>query len=97
MGHGIYCLGFRRFTGEELGRRHSGLLDSNLKMTPEELDDLENRWRLAMQFLERVPAYCEDHRRELGICLGWDSFSNDELERFCVEILREPVRIVDEI
>lgn len=94
--HGIYCLGFRRFTEEELSRRYARLLDSSPNMTPEELADLANRWRVAVQFLEHVFAYCEGHRRESGECAGWDGFSTDELERFCFEVLREPVRIVSE-
>ncbi len=94
--HGIYCLGFRRFTEEELNRRYARLRDSNPKMTPEELADLANRWRVAIQFLQRVSAYCEARRREPGKCAGWDGFSNDELQQFCLQILREPVRVADE-
>ena len=94
--HGIYCLGFRRFTEEELNGRYARLLDSNPEMAPEEIADLANRWRLALQFLERVSAYCDAHRQEPGKCAGWDGFSNEELEQFCFEILREPARVVDE-
>ena len=91
--HGIYCLGFRRFSEDELARRYARLVNDP-GMTPQEVRSLENRWRVALEFLERVSAYCETHRREPSRCVGWDGFPDDELQRFCFEILREPVRIV---
>ncbi len=93
--HGIYCLGFRRFTGEELRRRYDRIQNARPAVTPEELKHLAHRWETARQIIERVPAWCEAHRPGSDACHGWDRFSSEELEQLCSKFLREAVAIME--
>ena len=93
--HGIYCLGFRRFTGEELRRRYDWIQNARPTATSEELEHLAHRWEVSQQVIQRVPAWCEAHWPGSDACRGWDRFSNEELEQLCSEFLQEAVAIME--
>ncbi len=94
--HGIYCLGFRGFTEEELRHRHDSIRNAHPAATPEERECLARRWEIAQQIIQRVPAWCEARRLGAEACRGWDRFSNEELEQLCSEFLQEAVAIMEE-
>lgn len=84
---GIFCRGFRRYTDEELEQRYRWLTRKNPGASRPEIEDLANKWQLGRQLFDEVPLACDAQQREHDTCRGWDEFSNEDLTRFCHEIL----------
>jgi hypothetical protein len=93
---GIFCHGFRQHTDEELRERYDWLLRNKPDMSREELEDLANRWQLARQVVNQVPVSCDAQTIERDTCRGWDTFDDDALARFYLELLGVQVEIVAE-
>lgn len=90
---GIFCRGFRRYTDEELRARYSWLVNRDPSIGRERLEDLADRWQLARQVFDDVPLACDAQQIEHDTCGGWDDFTNEELARFCRELLHEDVTV----
>lgn len=84
---GIYCRGFRRLSDEVFRERHDWLVHRNPSASRAEIEDLANKWQLARQIVDRVPLSCDAQLREHDTCDGWNEFTNQDLERFCREIV----------
>lgn len=90
---GIFCGGFRRYTDEEIRTRYDWLVRKNPSMPREDLEELANRWQLARQIVNNVGCACDAQTMEEDTCRGWTDFSNEELSRFCREILNIDVAV----
>lgn len=90
---GILCHGFRRYSDAELEERYRWLLRSRAGATRAETEKLANRWQLGRQLFDEVPLACDAQRREHDTCHGWDEFTNDDLARFCREILGQEISV----
>ena len=90
---GIYCHGFRRLTDEQFRERYDWLVKRNPKASRQEIEILANRWQLARQIVDRVPISCDAQLKEHDTCDGWNEFTNEEIERFCREILHKNAKI----
>ncbi len=91
---GIFCKGFKRYDDEELRQRYAWLVNRDPEISRHRLEDLADRWQLARQVFDAVPIACDAQQIEHDTCGGWDEFSDDDLVRFCREILHENVIIV---
>ena len=90
---GIYCRGFRRLSDEVFRERHDWLVHRNPGASRAEIEDLANKWQLARQIVDRVPLSCDAQLREHDTCDGWNEFTNQDLERFCREIVGKNAKI----
>lgn len=89
---GIFCMGFRRFDDREFRRRFRDTLGYSTHLERAEMEKLANVWELAEQIRWRVRLACDAQTRSRGgHCRGWEEFSNDELARFCADILGKSV------
>jgi uncharacterized protein YbjT (DUF2867 family) len=86
---GIFCRGFRRFDDAEFRRRFRSTLGNGAgHLDRARMERLANVFELSMQRRWRVSLACDAQTRARGgHCRGWDEFSNDELGRFCADIL----------
>lgn len=57
------------------------------------LEDLANRWQLSQQDAMDKDLACDVQTGERHTCLGWDEFSNDELEKHFSILKEEVIRI----
>ena len=92
---GIFCHGFARWSEEELKKRFSGIVRQRPKLNRWQLEALANRWELARQVVDRVGLACDAQTIEHDTCRGWDDFSNEQLARYCADLLVLDV-VVDE-
>jgi hypothetical protein len=92
---GIFCKGFRQFSDEELERKYGWIIKERGPMTREALEDLANRWQLARQLVQNDQLSCDVQCREHDTCLGWDSFSNEQLTEHYKTLIGEEVFIAD--
>jgi hypothetical protein len=90
----IFCRGFKRYDDEELRQRYAWLVNRDPRISRHRLEDLADRWQLARQVFDDVPLACDAQQIEHDTCGGWDEFSNEDLVRFCRELLHETVSIV---
>ena len=90
----IVCRGLNRYNDRELRERYSWLVNRDPDISRHRLEDLADRWQLARQVFDGVPIACDVQQIEHDTCGGWDEFSDDELARFCRELLHENVIIV---
>lgn len=90
---GIYCLGFRKFTDEQLRDKYKWLLRRNPNVTRQELEDLANRWQIARQIVDQVPLSCDAQAREHDTCDSWDTFDDATLARYYRELAGEEVLV----
>jgi hypothetical protein len=94
---GILCRGFARFSDEELRKRFSTLTARRPGMNRWQLEAMANQWELARQIVDRVPIACDAQAIEHDTCKGWDDFSNDDLGRFCADLLGMQVVVADHV
>lgn len=90
----ILCRGFRRDSDEELRQRYAGTIDGAADLSRDELEIRANTWQLERQKKEGVRLSCDVQHMFYQTCRGWDDFSNEELSRFCLELLGEPTRVM---
>lgn len=91
---GIFCHGFKQYSDDELRERFDWLTRKNPNLNRRDLERMANLWQISRQVLEGVQFACDAQTIEHDTCLGWDSFSNDELQKFFREILRQEVNVV---
>jgi hypothetical protein len=92
---GIFCHGFARFSDEELKKRFAGLLSLRPKLNRWQVEELANRWELARQMVDGVTLACDAQTIEHDTCRGWDDFPNEQLARFCADLLGLDVAVTD--
>ena len=93
---GFFCRGFRRLSDPELREKCGWMLRTRPGITRSQLEDLANRYVLARQEALEVPLACDALTIDRDTCLGWDEFSNADLQRFYQEWYGEDVEIQDE-
>jgi hypothetical protein len=92
---GIFCHGFARFSDGELKKRFAALSARRPGMNRWQLEELANRWELARQVVDGVTLACDAQTLEHDTCRGWDDFTNDQLARFCADLLALDVVITE--
>ena len=91
---GIFCGGFRRYTDEELRDRYNWLVERNPSATRKEIEAMANLWQISREVIKGVHLACDAQTIEHDTCHGWDQFSNEDLQHFYADILREEVNVV---
>lgn len=92
----LFCRGFAQWTLTELRQRYPQITRSRPRLTRQQLEDLANRWQLARQWATGEPTACDVQSKELRSqqCLGWDEWSDEDLEAFHATLCSEPIEIV---
>jgi len=92
---GIMCHGFKQWSFTELKRKYDWMLQRRPNVTPEQLQDLANRWQLARQFVNEEGLACDNlqHGDIHAQCRGWDDFDEEQLAKFVEELTGEAVRV----
>jgi hypothetical protein len=92
----LFCRGFAQWTFGELRRRYPQIVRSRPRITRARLEELANRWQLARQSVTDEPTPCDvqTNERSFQQCLGWNEWSDEELEGFHAELCAEPISIV---
>lgn len=88
--HGIFCLGFKRFSDPDLRRRLHWIARRRPDATRAEMEDLGDRWQLARQEVGGLATSCDVQMREHDLCGGWDDFNDEELLRLYNELSCAP-------
>ena len=83
---GVFCKGFRRFSGEELKERFDWIAKKNPDASRAELEDVADRWQLAREEVLGVPTSCDVQQLEHDSCGGWDDFTDEQLAGFLREL-----------
>ena len=94
---GIFCRGFHRDSDDELRYRYAAAIENASELTRAELEERANAWQLARKNREGTLLCCDVHFMRYETCRAWDDFSNEELSRFCAEMLSEKVRVTGKI
>ena len=91
----VLCGGFSQWTSQELKQRYAWIVKNRPGITRAQLEDLANRWQLARQFVRDEELSCDVQGRETEhrICQGWDTFSDEDLARFCHELTGEELLV----
>jgi len=92
---GIFCHGFKQYSDEELREKFDWIVRRNPNLNRKDLERMANLWQISRQVMEGVNFACDAQTIEHDTCLGWDSFSNDELQKHFREILKQEVDVVD--
>jgi hypothetical protein len=87
----IFCRGLHRFSDIELRRRFDWINAKNPRMPRVGMEEIVDRWQLARQDVDNLPTACDVQQLEHDGCRGWDDFSNEELSRFCLELMGRKV------
>jgi hypothetical protein len=88
----VMCQGFHQDSLTELRMRYAAEIDITGKRA-----DVERRadaYQQRRREEENAAVSCDVQQRYYETCRGWDEFTNDDLARFCLEILGERVRVV---
>jgi hypothetical protein len=94
---GVFCFGFRRWNAAEFDRRWRGFIGRSTHLSRAQMEEFANIWQLTEQSKARVALACDAAAIGQGPCRGWNEFSNDELGRFCRDLLGEDVEVVESI
>lgn len=92
---GIFCHGFKQYSDEELREKFDWITRRNPNLNRRDLERMANLWQISRQVMEGVTFACDAQTIEHDTCLGWDSFSNEELQKHFREILKREVNVVD--
>jgi predicted Fe-S protein YdhL (DUF1289 family) len=93
---GILCRGFSRDTDEELRWRYAAATQLGGDLAREEMERRANAWQLERQRDIGTLLCCDVQYMFYETCRAWDDFSNDDLARFCHELLGEQVQVMGE-
>ncbi len=89
----IFCRGFRRDDHDELRFRYAAAIDGVEHLTREELESRANALQLERQKQEGTLLCCDVQAMCYETCRSWDDFTNEDLARFCAEMLGETVHV----
>jgi hypothetical protein len=92
----IMCGGFSQYTTAELRERYDWIVKSRPGIKREELEELANRWQLARQYVNEKGISCDNQQTESNhpTCHGWDEHTDEEIERYMLEVCGEEVKLV---
>lgn len=93
----ILCRGFHQDTDDELRWRYVVAIPGAPEMSREDLERRANAWQLERQQHEGMLLCCDVQYACYETCRAWDDFTNEELARFCKELLGERIRVRDKI
>jgi hypothetical protein len=94
---GLFCRGFHRDSDDELRFRYAATIENATELTRAELEERANAWQLARQKQEGTLLCCDVQFMTYETCRAWDDFSNEELSRFCEEMLGERVCVTGKV
>jgi hypothetical protein len=83
----ILCQGFRKLDDAGLRKHFAGLAERRPDANRWQLEALGNQWELARQTVTGLPLACDVEKKEHETCGGWDDFKDDDLARYCAELL----------
>ena len=92
---GVFCFGFRRWNAAEFDRRWRDFIGRSSHLSRAQMEEFANLWQLTEQSRCRVALACDAAASGPSPCRGWDEFSNDELARFCSDLLGQNVDFVE--
>ena len=84
---GIFCQGFRKLDDAGLRKHFAGIVERRPGVNRWQLEALGNQWELARQTVNRLPLACDVEQKEHETCGGWDDLGNEDLARYCGELL----------
>ena len=90
---GIFCQGFRKLDDKELKEHFAGIVERRPGVNRWQLEALGNQWELARQTVNQLPLACDVEQKEHGTCGGWDDLANEDLARYCAELLGQDVLV----
>ncbi|HSY50066.1 MAG TPA: hypothetical protein VLC46_14725 [Thermoanaerobaculia bacterium] len=93
----IFCRGFLRDNDDDLRFRYAAAIDDAARLTREGLEERANVWQIERQRQEGALLCCDVQYMGYETCRAWDDFSNEELSRFCAEMLGENVRVTGKV
>ena len=93
----FFCFGFSRWNASEFDRRCRDFIGRSTHLTRAQMEEYANLWQLTEQSRCRVALACDAAALGRGPCRGWNEFSNDELARFCCDLLGDDVEVVESI
>jgi hypothetical protein len=88
---GIFCRGFARWSPADFDRRWKRAIGRSTHLSRAQMEEFANLWQLAEQIRQRVTLACDAKATGERACRGWDEFSNEEISRFCADVLGETV------
>jgi hypothetical protein len=91
------CRGFHRDTDDELRWRYADKVPGAFGMARPELEGRANAWQLERQRHEGSLLCCDVQSMFYETCRAWRDFTNEELARFCKELLGEEVGVTGRI
>jgi hypothetical protein len=91
----IFCHGFRRWSEPEFDKRWRRAIGRSTHLSRAQMEEFANLWQLSEQLRCRVALACDACTSKSGPCRGWDEFSNEELSRFCSDVLGVNVEVVE--
>ncbi|MEA2416849.1 MAG: hypothetical protein QOI58_3506 [Thermoanaerobaculia bacterium] len=83
----VFCHGLHRQSLSALRRDFDWINRKNPHISGSDLEEVVDRWQLARQEVTGLPTACDVQQFEHDGCNGWDDFSNEELSRFCLELM----------
>ena len=92
---GIFCKGFQRWNDAELKNHFARLVKRRPGLNRWQLEALGNKWELARQIVDGAALACDVQTLEHDTCGGWDDFSNEDLSRYCGELLGLDTTVAD--
>ena len=90
---GIFCRGFKQWNDHEFHERWKAVLGESTHLARPQVERLADLWQLSVQIVEGVRVACDARSGRPRACRGWDEFSNEDLARFCRELLDQPVNV----
>jgi len=91
---GIFCRGLAALDDGELRERYAWIVERRGLRTRREIEEDANRWQLSQQFVKGASIACDVQTDEADTCLGWNTFSLQELERFLRDLCGVVARVV---
>jgi hypothetical protein len=89
----IFCRGFHRDGDDELRSRYAATIDGAEHLPREELEARANAWQVERQEQEGTLLCCDVQSMCYETCRAWNDFTNEDLARFCAEMLGETVHV----
>ena len=90
---GIFCRGFRTLNDQEFRRRFWWIARKRPGATRQELERVVNLYHLGRQQATGAEICCDVETKEHSACDGWNTFDNETLERFFLELFAWRVSI----
>ena len=84
---GIFCRGFRRWHDAEFDRRWRHAIGRSTFLSRVQMERYADIWQLTEQLRQSVALACDAKPGPSSPCRGWDEFSDEDLTRFCRELV----------